>query len=132
MSRENVDVIRRVLVAGSAGDFPELLALHDPDWLGVIPEEYPGAGTYRGLDGVRAFVEEWLEVWDEFRVEPEEFIDAGDTVVVVVRYWGRGRGSGVEVRDRWVYVYELRDARIVCWRLYTDRAEALEAVGLRE
>lgn len=43
------------------------------------------------------------------------------------RYWGRGRGSGVEVSDRWFYAYRLRDGKIISWRSFTD---ALEAVGL--
>ena len=75
---------------------------------------------------------EWLEAWEEFRVEPEEFIEGGDVVVAAVRYWGRGRGSGVEVTDRWFYAYRLRDGKVISWRPYSDRAEALKAVGLAE
>jgi ketosteroid isomerase-like protein len=85
MSQENVEVIKRVLAAGNSGDFETVLALHHRDWEGFIPQEYPVAGTWRGLDGVRGFVEEWLEAWDEFRVEPDEFIHADDAVVVAVR-----------------------------------------------
>lgn len=121
-----------MIEAGSAGDFDGLLALHDPDWEGFIPDDVPVAGTYHGLDGVRAFVQEWLEAWEEFRIEPEDFIESGDTVIVVVRYWGRGRGSGVEVHDRWVYLYKLRDEKIVRWRLYGDLNEALDAAGLSQ
>jgi ketosteroid isomerase-like protein len=132
MSQENVDAVRRVLEAAGRGDLSDLLSLHDPEWEGFIPAEYPVAGTYRGLDGVRAFVEEWLDAWEEFRVEPEEFLDVGDSVVVMVRYWGRGKGSGVEVHDRWAYLYKLRDGKIIRWRLYASRNEALKAVGLAE
>ena len=131
MSRENVEIVRRVIASATDGDFETMLALHDPDWEGFIPEAYPVAGTWRGLDGVRGFVEEWLDAWDAFRIDPEEFIDGGDAVVAVVRYWGRGRGSGVEVTDRWFYAYRLRDGRVVSWRLCGSRAEALEAVGLK-
>jgi ketosteroid isomerase-like protein len=125
-----VEIIEQVIEAGSRGDFDTVLALHHPDWEGFIPEEYPVAGTWRGLEGVRGFAEEWLEAWEEFRVVPEEFIEGGDAVVAKVRYWGRGRGSGVEVTDLWFYAYRLRDGRVISWRPYTDRAEALEAVGL--
>ena len=132
MSEENVEIVRRVIASGTDGDFETMLALHDPDWEGFIPEAYPVAGTWLGLDGVRGFVEEWLDAWDAFRIDPEEFIDGGNAVVAVVRYWGRGRGSGVEVTDRWFYAYRLRDGRVVSWRLCGSRAEALEAVGLAE
>jgi hypothetical protein len=127
-----VEIIKRVIEAGSRGDFDTVLALHHPDWEGLIPEEYPVAGTWRGLEGVRGFAEEWLEAWEEFRVVPEEFIEGGDAVVAKVRYWGRGRGSGVEVTDLWFYAYRLRDGRVISWRPYTDRSQALKAVGLEQ
>jgi hypothetical protein len=53
VSRENVEVIERVPAAGNSGDFETILALHHPDWEGVIAQEYPVAGTWRGLEGVR-------------------------------------------------------------------------------
>ena len=130
MSQENVEIVRRVIEAGSQGDFDTVLALHHPDWEGFIPEEYPVAGTWRGLDGVRGFAEEWLDAWEEFRIEPEEFVEGGDAVVVKVHYWGRGRGS--EVTDRWFYAYRLRGGKIISWRPYADRAEALAHLGLAE
>jgi uncharacterized protein len=132
VSQENVEIIKRVIDAGSRGDFEAVLGLHHPQWEGFIPEEYPVAGSWRGLDGVRGFTEEWLEAWEEFRVEPEEFVAGGDAVMVSVRYWGRGRGSGVEVTDRWFYAYRLRDGKVISWRPYPDRGEALKAVGLED
>jgi Ketosteroid isomerase-related protein len=125
MSRENVEIIKRVIGAASSGDFETVLALHHPDWVGFIPEEYPVAGTWHGLDGVRAFAEEWLDAWEEFRVEPVGFTDGADAVVAEVDYWGRGRLSGVVVTDRWFYAYRLRAGRVLSWRPYADRAEAL-------
>ncbi|HEV2923554.1 MAG TPA: nuclear transport factor 2 family protein [Solirubrobacteraceae bacterium] len=130
MSQQHVEIIKRVVEAGSRRDFDTVLALHHPDWEGFIPEEYPVAGTWRGLDGVRGFAEEWLEAWEEFRVEPEEFIEGGDAVVAAVRYWGRGRGSGVQVTDRWYCAYRRRDGKVISWRPYADRDEALKAAGL--
>jgi uncharacterized protein len=130
MSEANVEIVRRVIEAGSRGDFDTVLALHHPDWEGFIPEEYPVAGTWRGLDGVRGFAEEWLDAWEEFRVEPEEFMEGGDAVMAKVHYWGRG--SGIEVTDRWFYAYRLRGGKIISWRPYTDRAEALADLGLAE
>jgi uncharacterized protein len=132
MSQENVDVVKQVIAATSRGDFATVLALHHPDWEGTIPEEYPVAGIWRGLDGVSEFAKEWLEAWEEFRIDPEEFSDGGDAVVVTVRYWGRGAGSGVEITERWFYAYRLRDGKIIRWRPYADRREALNSVGLEE
>jgi uncharacterized protein len=132
MSQENVEIVSKVLEASSRGDLDTVLSLHDPHWEGFIPEEYPVAGRWRGHEGVRGFADEWLAVWDEFRLEPEGFVDGGDAVVASVRYWGRGRGSGIEVTARWFYAYRLRSGKIISWRPYSDQAEALKAVGLEE
>ena len=109
-----------------------MLALQDPDWEGFVPDDYPVAGTWRGLDGVRAFAEEWLDAWEEFRVEPADFITGGDAVLATVHYWGRGRGSGIEITERWYYAYRLRAGKIISWRPYADRADALADLGLAE
>jgi len=132
MSQENVEIVSRGLEALNNGDLDTMLTLQDPEWEGFIPAEYPMAGTWRGHDGLRAFAEEWLEAWEEFRVEPENYIASGDAVLATVHYWGRGRGSGVEVTERWYYAYRLHGGKIVSWRPYAGRAEALADLGLAE
>ena len=62
-----------------------------------LSERVFNPGFYEGHDGYRRFLEEIDEVWDDFRAEPLEFIDAGDKVVVSHVVRGRGKGSGVEV-----------------------------------
>lgn len=132
MSQENVDVVARVIASGNDGDLETMLALHHPEWEGYIPDEYPVAGTWRGLDGVRAFVLEWLTAWEDFRVVPEEYVHGGDAVMVAVRYWGKGRASGMEISDRWFYAYRLRGGKIIAWQPFAERADALEALGLAD
>jgi ketosteroid isomerase-like protein len=73
------------------------------------------------------------EVWGEFRMEPDEFVDARDRVVVIGRWVGTGRGSGVEVNQPIADVFTPRGGRVVrCEIGYSESAGALEAVGLRE
>jgi hypothetical protein len=60
-----------------------------------------------------------------------KFIDAGSQIVVVGRWVGRGKGSGVEVQQPTVHVFGLRDAKIERVEIFGTRSEALEAVGLR-
>ena len=88
----------------------------------------PYRGIYKGREGALRFAEE-IEVWEEARIEPEDFIDAGDDVLVphVVRLRGR---DGLEVKVRATYVYTMRDGLCVRWRVYQAHAEALEAAGL--
>jgi ketosteroid isomerase-like protein len=56
--------------------------------------------TYEGHAGLRRLGREVREVWDEFQIEPERFIDAGDRVIVIETRRARGSGSGIEVEQR--------------------------------
>ena len=72
----------------------------------------------------------WDGDWDELETVIEEVIDAGDKVVMAVRYRGRGRASGVEVNDQLFEVHTFRDGQCVRKVDFQERAAALEAAGL--
>ena len=74
----------------------------------------------------------WAETWDDYRFEAEECIAAGDEVVVFFRETGRGKESGAASELLGATVWTVRDGRVVHTKVYTDRREALGAVGLRE
>ena len=80
---------------------------------------------------MREFFSELREVWTDYVNEPQEFIDLGEHVMVVVRLSARGRSSGVPVRGRLVAVWSFEDDKLVRTRFFRSRREALEAVGLR-
>lgn len=86
-----------------------------------------------GLGQVRKVIEtEDSEIWDEHRWVPQEFIDAGDRVVVLQREYQRGKGSGIELVIDTATIVDLRDGRVVRLQGYVNPAEALEAVGLSQ
>ena len=70
--------------------------------------------------------------FEDYRPDALEIIDAGSSVVVVVRERGRGRGSGAPFERGWAQVWTFRRGRILRWEAFPNRAAALEAVGLRE
>src|SRR5437899_4218023 len=72
--------------------------------------------VYRGLDGMRRLLGEVREVWEEWHVIPERFLDAGDRVVVIETVHARGRGSGVELESRTAAVWTLRRGRVTSVR----------------
>ena len=78
------------------------------------------------------WMKEWAEAWEEIDYTPEDFTEAGDTVVVRVLYAGRGKGSQVRVDGRFWYVFKLRDGKLLRWELYPEEGQALEAAGLSE
>jgi ketosteroid isomerase-like protein len=123
MSHENVEIVRRFLLV----DVDEALTFADPGIVWNPIEESPT----QGHDAVRASLARWKGEWDDYKLLPEEFVDRGDRVVVTVRLRGRGRGSGVEIAARFYDVYTLRDGKIVRMDQFTERSEALEAVGPR-
>jgi ketosteroid isomerase-like protein len=132
MSRENVEIVRAFFEAWGAKDVDAAFEVCDPelevDWSRSRGLE---ARIYHGHDGFRAFWKTFYEAFDRVTVLPEEFIESGKHVVVPNRahFWGR---DGVEVEAHSFLVATLRRRRIVAWRLYQERGEALEAVGLSE
>ena len=133
MSQENVEVIKEFMSRFEGGDRAEWRGHFDPDvvW-DTSASQMPGAGVYHGHAGVERFFRDWLGTWADYEVVTREYIDAGDAVVMVFRQSGTGRGSGVRVERDFFAVYDLRESKVVRFRMYESREEALEAAGLRE
>lgn len=87
-----------------------------------------GSTTYRGHSGLRRWYEEATEEWDELVIEPYEFIERGDHLVIFLRAVGRGRGSHVEVSAEIVHVAEFRDGKFTRLEGFGDREQALGAL----
>ena len=134
MSRENVEVVRGFLEAFDNEEYAACLETIDPDVEWHPPPDIPNAAPARGRDALIANFRDWLGAWDYYRTTPEEVLEgAGNTVLVFALESGRGKDSGIEVHSRRItQVYELRDGKVVWFKAYLDRGEALEAVGLRE
>jgi ketosteroid isomerase-like protein len=132
MSQENVEIVRAATEAFNRGDLEAWLADADPEIEWHVLPEAPDPGPHRGRHVVLARARLWQETLADFRAEVEEFIDAGEYVIAPTRMRGRPPGSDVDVVLDEVYVSKLCDGKIIELREYRTRAEALEAVGLRE
>jgi ketosteroid isomerase-like protein len=132
MSQENVEVVRQAFTAFNDRAVEELVQLSDPDceWL-PFRAQLEGM-TYRGHAGVRQFVSDMDEDWEVFRIDPLEFHDRDERVMVVGRVKALGRGSGVDVDSVAGFVFELRAGRVAKIVSYSDPAAALEVMGPRE
>ena len=137
MSHENVELARRGYVALNdaykTGDFQSAIQeFCDPEIVlmpsGILPE----SSEMHGHEGLLRFAALQTEVFEEFWVEPQEFIDAGDRVVVPVRFGGLAQHTGLEVVFDVVHVCTARDGKWTRIDMYVTKADALEAVGLRE
>lgn len=138
MSKQNVELVRAAFEAwepawGSGTyDLSELLALLDDDLVFRTHSPAPEPRTWYGIEGFLDVTGEVTDVFDEFTLRGEEFMDAGDRVVARVVLEGRGSGSGAPVTGTFWYVYGVRGGKIATIDMYVARDQALEAVGLSE
>ena len=133
MSQENVEIVKAFHSLYEAGDRDAWRDYFDPDVIwDTSASTMPAAGIYHGHEGVERFFREWLGTWSDYRMEVREYIDAGGSVVIVFRQGGIGRGSGVRADRDFFGVYDLSDSKVVRYRQYESRKDALEAVGLSE
>ena len=131
MSLENVEIVRRVYEGFNRLDLTAMLDLLSPDIEWWDRADDPDASVHRGYEAVAKHLAEFDDL-AELRVEPQEFIDARDFVVIPTRQVGHGRTSGAFFEENQVNVFRVRDGKVTQVREYRERSEALKAVGLEE
>ena len=134
MSEENIALLREAFEAMNRDGLDAWIAYlaDDVDHRAIVgaPDD---RGPIHGKDEVKDYLQEWFDMFDDFKVEPVELIDAGgDNVVAVLRFGGRAKLSGVETDQAFAIVYTIRDGKIARGREYATRDQALDAAGLRE
>ena len=130
MSQENVEIVRRsyehfLATGGEIRAHPDLV--WDVSNLG-----WPDQQIYSGPEGAMQFNTEWAAAWDDWELVPEDYIDAGERVVVILIQRGRSKATGIPVEMRFAQVWTLRDGQGIRMHLYASVQEALEAVGLSQ
>jgi ketosteroid isomerase-like protein len=132
MSQDNVEEIRRGFETFSATG--ELRSEHyAPDFVWDMStfRGWPEQQTYDGLEGARKFIADWQEVWDDWEVETEQLLEAGDDkVVVILRQWGRSRATGATSEMHFAQVWTFKDGLQIRMQMYASPEEALDAVGI--
>jgi uncharacterized protein len=124
----NADAVREAWEAFGRGDLDGATATTDDAAEINLPETLPWGGTYRGPDGFKDMIGRFMAELEEFHPEPQGFLEAGDHVVVPVGGTARTK-SGNEFPVRALWLYELRDGRLVRADFYGDTAATLDALG---
>jgi ketosteroid isomerase-like protein len=106
--------------------------LYHPKAKWIEMHEFPGGAAHEGLPAVKRAFSEILRTWSRYRLEVQEFIDAGDRVRVEAHEYGLGKHSSVEIDRVLFQILTVRDGCVVRIENYTLREQALEAVGLRQ
>jgi uncharacterized protein len=132
MSQENVEIVRNVHEAINARDEERLMGLLDPEIVWVQNPNAPDPGALHGHDGVRELRAMIDDSFEDVHLDVDTFLDHGETVVAFGEMRGRGKSSGVEVRQARAWVWLLRDGKVIGHQTFDNRHAALEAAGLSE
>ena len=132
MSEENVEIALAAVDTWNRGDREAFLALWDEE-----AEFYPlraqlEGESYSGHEGLKRFLAEMTDDFEEVRFEIEETRDAGEQVVGIGRFRARGRASGVDLNVPLGVLTRVLRGKIVYTRFFSEPADALEAAGLSE
>jgi ketosteroid isomerase-like protein len=134
---DQVGVVRRIWDAWARRDSDAALDLYDPaieamSHVAVGTPRGGESGTYRGYQGLRRWLLDFSELFDDFVAEPEDFRDAGDRVVVRVKMGGHGKRSRAYTELVFWNVYTVVEGRVVRLESFAEEGEALKAAGLEE
>ncbi len=131
MSQENVEIVRRQVDRFvTTGELSPETSAEDIAW--HDPPDFPDTQVHTGMEGVFRALSVWAEAWSEWQIGLDEYIDAGD--YVLVEGWQRGRGKDTDalVEQPLSLVYLLRDGKVIEVRAFFDAGQAREAAGLSE
>jgi ketosteroid isomerase-like protein len=134
MSQEHIQGLREGYELSNLKDFDAVLAMVHPNFVYENDPAGPlGATVYCGRADVKGFWEDFHDVFDDFRHEPYEFLEAaGGKYLVRVRLAAYLEGTEEPLRFEYTHVWTIRDDLPVHCRLYFNHGEALEAAGMRE
>ncbi len=137
MSEADVEIVRYAIEEGINLDpreqqtWERAAAWLHPDFEYREDPALPGAGTYRGLDSFREAVTAYYEPLERMHLEPQEFFDCGDRILVTIRWWARSR-VGMEADMLQAGIFTVRDGKVASWQVCFDYEAALRNAGVRE
>jgi len=108
----------------------------EPPWDALHPEivvrdhDIMDGSDYRGHEGFGRWLQDWSAAWSEESIEPEEFLDAGERVLVFIRQRTTGQGSGVALERQDAMLFGFRDGKIASLDYYNSREQGRRAAGL--
>ena len=132
MSQENLEIIRRAWEAWLRGDIDALVSLWDPEVVFDLQhfQNWPET-SYHGVEGVRRFLTEWLEMWEDYEIDVDEILPPPDGRVVSL-YTQRAKGgqSGIPMVLPMAQIVTVQNGKIIRFDSYDDQAKGLKAAGL--
>ena len=131
MSQDNLATAQRLYgwFASATGPPPEVSEIVHPDVVIEEVADFPDGAVYRGIEGVRDWMRGFFEVFEEISIVPEQYIEAGDTIVVPTKQRFRSK-AGLDVEWEVTQLLRFRDGKLIYATGYRDHTRALAAAGL--
>ena len=130
--KTGTEALEQFFDAINRNDMQTITQDFDADILRIEPEGYPTAGTYRGIAEVQAHIMKGRGTWAEGTCKPEKFLVNGDKVVVYLHAWVRLKDATEWIGGRFADGFVFRDGKIVEYRTFWERAQALEWAGIKD
>ena len=131
MSQENVTFIQGLYKAFEQGDIPTFLAAMNPniEWYEPQAQDYPAGGLHRGPQAVANEVFSPVPTYyEEFAAVPQDFVDAGDRVIVLGEFRGKGKARGISFVAPFVHIYTIHNGKLTRMQNYTDTGTMAAAI----
>jgi uncharacterized protein len=119
--------LRSAYEAFARQDVPSVLAAFQPDISWTAPDSLPFGGHYSGHDEVVGFFQTLGDYWTDLHVDPEQFIDGGETIVVIGKL--RATGANGALEQPFVHVWTMRDGKAGTFVEFGDTARINQILG---
>jgi uncharacterized protein len=127
----NSDTLKQGYEAFGRGDLDGATENFADDirWENPEAPQIPNSGVTQGRDAVKQLFADLGNYWESFTIVPDEFIESGDTVVVLSHSEAKGKDTGKEVKLPWVHVWHFSGGKVTEVQALTDTALAADALG---
>jgi ketosteroid isomerase-like protein len=127
---DRIEMVRGLFEQFNRGEIAAAMEKVDPELEVETSASWPDHDVFHGHEAALGLLTTIFEAFEEYHVEPRDFVVAGDQIVVTVRQTGRGKGSGVPLDYDMFQVLTMRDDKVVRMRVFESREAALTAAGL--
>jgi uncharacterized protein len=127
----NTDTLKEGYEAFGRGDLDGATQNFADDirWENPEAPQIPNNGVTEGKDNVKQLFADLGTYWESFSITPDEFIESGDTVVVLSHAEAKGKDTGTEAKLPWVHIWRFSDGKVTEVQALTDTALAADALG---
>jgi ketosteroid isomerase-like protein len=127
-----LELVQTAFAAYFQSDEPALREVTASDVTITTNPDQPDFRDYHGFEGLIQVFGDWIDTWDDYSIEVTRMWDVGDFVFVAARQRGQGKRSGVPIDDELIWVFTVRERKILRLQMFAAEQQALKAVGLEE